>query len=138
MCIVCVYMCAVVLYCCHWVSTKCVLYCCHRVSTKCVLYCCHRVSTQLRLNTHTHTYIYMYIHTHTHTHSIRLTAFSLGGTHVHFTFHRPVMSFFRYRILYITFKRSLAPKINSRLKPGNACYHSVQNLLSSSLLSKNV
>jgi hypothetical protein len=26
----------------------------------------------------------------------------------------------------------------SRLKSGNACYHSVQNLLSSSLLSKNV
>ena len=29
-------------------------------------------------------------------------------------------------------------KIKSRLKPGNACYHSVQNLLSSSLLSKNL
>jgi len=28
--------------------------------------------------------------------------------------------------------------IRSRLKSGNACYHSVQNLLSSSLLSKNV
>ena len=26
----------------------------------------------------------------------------------------------------------------SRLKSGNACYHSVQNLLSSSLLSKNL
>ena len=29
-------------------------------------------------------------------------------------------------------------KIKSRLKSGNVCYHSVQNLLSSSLLSKNV
>jgi len=29
-------------------------------------------------------------------------------------------------------------EINSRLKSGNACYHSVQNLLSSSLLSKNL
>jgi hypothetical protein len=29
-------------------------------------------------------------------------------------------------------------EIKSRLKLGNACYHSVQNLLSSSLLSKNV
>jgi hypothetical protein len=29
-------------------------------------------------------------------------------------------------------------EIKSRLKSGNACYHSVQNLLSSSLLSKNV
>jgi hypothetical protein len=28
--------------------------------------------------------------------------------------------------------------IKSRLKSGNACYHSVQNLLSSSLLSKSV
>jgi len=29
-------------------------------------------------------------------------------------------------------------EINSKLKSGNACYHSVQNLLSSSLLSKNI
>jgi len=29
-------------------------------------------------------------------------------------------------------------KIKSRLKSGNACYYSVQNILSSSLLSKNV
>ena len=29
-------------------------------------------------------------------------------------------------------------KVKSRLKSGNACYHSVQNLLSSSLLSKNL
>jgi len=29
-------------------------------------------------------------------------------------------------------------EIKSRLKLGNACYHSVQNLLSSSLLSKNI
>ena len=29
-------------------------------------------------------------------------------------------------------------EIKSRLKLGNACYHSVQNLLSSSLLSKNL
>ena len=29
-------------------------------------------------------------------------------------------------------------EIKSRLKSGNACYHSVQNLLSSSLLSKNL
>ena len=28
--------------------------------------------------------------------------------------------------------------IKSRLKSGNACYHLVQNLLSSSLLSKNM
>ena len=29
-------------------------------------------------------------------------------------------------------------EIKSRLKSGNACYHSVQNILSSSLLSKNL
>ena len=29
-------------------------------------------------------------------------------------------------------------EIKSRLKSGNACYHLVQNLLSSSLLSKNI
>jgi len=29
-------------------------------------------------------------------------------------------------------------KIKSRLESGNACYHSVQNFLSSSLLSKNL
>ena len=29
-------------------------------------------------------------------------------------------------------------EIKSKLKPGNACYHSVQNLLSSSLLSRNL
>ena len=29
-------------------------------------------------------------------------------------------------------------EVKSRLKSGNACYHSLQNLLSPSLLSKNV
>jgi hypothetical protein len=35
-------------------------------------------------------------------------------------------------------QNSIHEEIKSRLKSGNACYHSVQNLLSSSLLSKNV
>jgi hypothetical protein len=35
-------------------------------------------------------------------------------------------------------KNSIHEEIKSRLESGNACYHSVQNLLSSSLLSKNV
>jgi len=35
--------------------------------------------------------------------------------------------------------QSFAPEeIKSRLRSGNACYHSVQNLLSSRLLSKNL
>jgi hypothetical protein len=33
---------------------------------------------------------------------------------------------------------SIQEEIKSRLKLGNACYHSVQNLLSSRLLSKNL
>ena len=35
-------------------------------------------------------------------------------------------------------QNSIQEEIKSRLKLGNACYHSVQNLLSSSLLSKNL
>ena len=34
-------------------------------------------------------------------------------------------------------QNSIQEKIKIRLKSGNACYHSVQNLLSSSSLSKN-
>jgi hypothetical protein len=34
--------------------------------------------------------------------------------------------------------KSIHEEIKNRLKSGNACYHSVQNLLSSRLLSKNV
>jgi hypothetical protein len=37
-----------------------------------------------------------------------------------------------------TYYNSIHEEIKSRLKSGNACYHSVQNFLSSSLLSKNV
>jgi len=35
-------------------------------------------------------------------------------------------------------QNSIQKEMNSRLKSGNACYHSVHNLLSSSLLSKNI
>ena len=35
-------------------------------------------------------------------------------------------------------QNSILEEIKSRLKSGNACYHSVQNILSSSLLSKNL
>ena len=35
-------------------------------------------------------------------------------------------------------QNSIQKEFKSRLKLGNACYHSVQNLLSSSLLSKNL
>jgi len=38
----------------------------------------------------------------------------------------------------LTDQNSIQEEINSRLKLGNACYYSVQNLLSSKLLSKNL
>ena len=37
----------------------------------------------------------------------------------------------------LTNQKSIAEEIKSRLKSGNACYHSVQNLLSSRLIYKN-
>ena len=45
---------------------------------------------------------------------------------------------FKYLGTTLTNKNSIQKEIKSRLKSGNACYHSVQNLLSSSLLSKNL
>jgi len=38
----------------------------------------------------------------------------------------------------LTYQNSIQEEIKSRLKSGNVCYHSVKNLWSSSLLSKNV
>jgi hypothetical protein len=45
---------------------------------------------------------------------------------------------FRYLGTVLTNQNYIQEEIKSRLKSGNACYHSVQNLLSSSLLSKNL
>jgi len=45
---------------------------------------------------------------------------------------------FRYLGTTLTNQNSLQEEIKSRLKSGNACYYSVQSLLSSSLLSKNL
>ena len=45
---------------------------------------------------------------------------------------------FKYFGTTLTNQNSIQEEINSRLKSLNACYHSVQNLLSSSLLSKNL
>jgi hypothetical protein len=44
---------------------------------------------------------------------------------------------FKYLGTILTNQNSIQEEIKSRLKSGNACYHSVQNLLSSSFLSKN-
>jgi len=45
---------------------------------------------------------------------------------------------FKYLGTTLTNKNSILEEIKIRLRSGNACYHSVQNLLSSGLLSKNL
>ena len=45
---------------------------------------------------------------------------------------------FKYLKTTLTNQNSIVEEIKSRLKSGNACYHSVQNLLSFRLLSKNL
>jgi hypothetical protein len=44
---------------------------------------------------------------------------------------------FKYLGTTLKDRNSIQEEIKSRLKSGNACYHSAQDLLSSSLLSKN-
>ena len=48
------------------------------------------------------------------------------------------MEEFKYFGTTVANQNSIQEEIKSRLKSGNACYHSVQNLLSSNLLSKNL
>jgi len=50
------------------------------------------------------------------------------------TFER--VEVFKYLGTTLTNQNSIAEEIKSRLRLGNACYHSVQNLLSPRLLSK--
>jgi len=45
---------------------------------------------------------------------------------------------FKYLGTTLTNQNSIQDEIKSKLKLGNACYYSVQNLLSSGLLSKNL
>jgi len=45
---------------------------------------------------------------------------------------------FKYLGTTLTNRNSIQEEMKNRLKSGNAYYHSVQNLLSSSMLSKNV
>ena len=45
---------------------------------------------------------------------------------------------FKYLGTTLTNQNSIQEEIKSRLKLGNACYHSMQKLLSSSLLYKNL
>ena len=48
------------------------------------------------------------------------------------------MEEFKYLGTALKDQNSIREEIKSRLKSGNSCYHSVQNLLSSVLLSKNL
>ena len=45
---------------------------------------------------------------------------------------------FKYLGTTLTNQNSIPEEIKNRLRSGNACYHTVQNLLSSRLLSKNL
>ena len=45
---------------------------------------------------------------------------------------------FKYLGITLTNRNSIQEEIKSRFKSGNACYHSVQNFLSSSLLSVQI
>ena len=45
---------------------------------------------------------------------------------------------FKYLGSTLTNRNSIAEEIKRRLRSGNACYHSVQNILSSRLISKNL
>ena len=48
------------------------------------------------------------------------------------------MEEFKYLGKDLTYQNSIREETGSRLKSGDACYHSVQNLLPSSFLSKNI
>jgi hypothetical protein len=48
------------------------------------------------------------------------------------------VSQFKYFGITVIIQNLIQEKIKRRMNSGNACYHSVQNLLSSRLLSKNV
>ena len=48
------------------------------------------------------------------------------------------MEEFKYLGTVLTNQNAIQEEIKSKLRSGNACYHSVQNLLSSRLLSKNL
>jgi hypothetical protein len=61
----------------------------------------------------------------------------LGRT-VRCEIHKLRVEEFKYLGTNLTNKNSIQEEIKSRLNSGDVCYHSVQNLLSSSLLSKTL
>jgi len=51
---------------------------------------------------------------------------------------RNILEYIKYLGTNLKNQNSIAEEIKSKLRSGNACYHSVQNLLSSRLLTKNL
>jgi hypothetical protein len=75
--------------------------------------------------------------------STKCSVFPYISRHCKFIFttlmHIKYYSLWIYIYIYIyTYIYIIQEEIKSRLKLGSACYYSVQNLLSSSLLSKNL
>ena len=58
--------------------------------------------------------------------------------HVYTRTHFRTAEEFKYLGTTLTIQNSIREEIKSRLRSGNACYHSVQNLLSSRLLSRKL
>ena len=69
-------------------------------------------------------------------HSVRTDNNNNNNNNNNSTFER--VEEFKYLGTTLTHRNSIAEEIKSRLKSGNTCYHSVHNLLSSRLLSKNL
>jgi hypothetical protein len=72
-------------------------------------------------------YIYIYIQKTGQKHSIKIANRAFE-----------VVAKFRYLGTTLTVQNHMHEEIKSRLNSGNACYHSVQSLLSSHLLSRNI
>jgi len=87
-----------------------------------------RKETGLELNADKTKYMVMYRDQNAgHSHSMKTDNSSFGR-----------VEDFKYLGTTLTNHNSIQGEIRNRLKSGKACYHSVQNLLSSSLLSKNL
>ena len=92
---------------------------------------------RLSYRAHTHIYIYIYIYILQYIimsrdqDAGRIDSMKIDSS----SFER--VEQFRYLGTTLTNQNSIQEQIKSRQKSGNACYHSVQSLLSSSLLSEN-
>ena len=81
-------------------------------------------------------YIYIYISNVFMSRDQNAGQFTVWGLIRNSTFQR--VEELKYLGTTLTNQNSIAEEIKSRLRSGSACYHSVQNLVSSRLLSKNL